>query len=147
MNSDGVTANVVPHTPTLAPIRGPSTTDSQLDVRWSFITDPILTGGSAITSYSLFINDGNGGNVFTEVMGDTLGPYTLNSIVITSGIASGATYNLKYKVKNIYGFSQFSPIASITSMTIPGAPTNVAVTYNLDQVEIDWTAPAFTGGF
>jgi len=55
-------------------------------------------------SYSLYIDDGNGGDFF-EVDGDTKSVYTLNSIVIQSGIASGATYRLKYKVKNIYGFS------------------------------------------
>lgn len=55
-------------------------------------------------SYSLFIDDGNGGD-FYEVMGDTLSVYTLNSIVVQSGITSGATYRVKYKVSNIYGFS------------------------------------------
>ena len=55
------------------------------------------------------MDDGNGG-AYSEVMGDTLGAYTLNSIVISTSIVSGLTYNVKYKVSNIYGFSSFSPI-------------------------------------
>jgi len=32
-------------------------------------------------------------------------------------------------------------------MTVPGAPTGVQVSYDEDRVKIDWTSPAFTGGF
>jgi hypothetical protein len=31
-------------------------------------------------------------------------------------------------------------------MTIPGAPTGLAVSYDEDRVKIDWNAPVFTGG-
>jgi hypothetical protein len=31
-------------------------------------------------------------------------------------------------------------------MTIPGAPTALAVSYDEDRVKIDWSAPVFTGG-
>ena len=44
---------------------------------------------------------------FTSVVGYT-SPYTLDSILITSGITSGATYGFKYRVENIYGWSAFS---------------------------------------
>jgi len=93
------------------------------------VTDLFLAGGSPIISYALFIDDGNGGD-FREVDGDTKSFYTLNSIIIQSGIASGASYRLKYKLRNIYGFSQFSPIATIIAMTVPGAPTNIIVQYD-----------------
>lgn len=146
MNTVGAVAKVVPHTPTQAPTRGLLTSDTQLEVEWEFVTDMIKAGGSDITSYSLYIDDGNGGE-FYEVDGDTKGLYTLNSIIVQSGIASGATYRVKYKVSNIYGFSQFSPISTITAMTVPGAPTGVVVFYDTDKVKIDWAQPAFTGGF
>ncbi len=32
-------------------------------------------------------------------------------------------------------------------MTIPGAPTGLAVSYDEDRVKIDWNAPVFTGGY
>jgi len=74
-------ARVVPHTPTEAPTRGSLTNDNQLEVQWEFVTDLFKAGGSPVTSYSLYIDDGNGGD-FIEVDGDTKGLYTLNSIVI-----------------------------------------------------------------
>jgi len=104
LNTQGAEAKVAPHTPTVAPTRGSLTNDNQLEVQWEFVTDIYKAGGASILSYSLFIDDGNGGE-FYEVDGDSKSLYTLNSIVIQSGIASGATYRLKYKVKNIYGFS------------------------------------------
>ena len=106
-------------------------------MQWEFVTDLLKAGSAPITSYSLYIDDGNGGD-FVEVDGDAKGPYTLNSIIIQSGIASGLTYRLKYKVKNIYGFSKFSPIATITAMTIPAAPSDVTVAYEDDKVKVSW---------
>ncbi len=84
-NTAGAVAKVVPYTPTQAPRRGPLTTDNQLDVQWDFVTDPIATGGSTITSFALYIDDGQRGS-FVEVVGDTFGDYTQNSKLIDSGI-------------------------------------------------------------
>lgn len=81
MNTMGSVARVVPHTPAEAPIRGSLTNDNQLEVKWKFVTDLYLAGGSPIISYSLYIDDGNGGD-FYEVDGDTKSDYTLNSIII-----------------------------------------------------------------
>lgn len=136
---------MVPVTPQTSPFRGPLSTDSSLEVDWNFITDSTLTGGSPIITYSLFIDDGNGGS-FSEVCGDTISNYTQNSIIISSGIQSGFTYRVKYMVGNIYGFSPFSPISTITAMTIPGAPTSVVVANDQADVQITWQSPAFTGG-
>ena len=58
---------------------------------------------------------------FTSVVGYT-SPYTLDSILITSGITSGTTYGFKYRVENIYGWSAFSQIAYIQASTTPSAP-------------------------
>ena len=106
----------------------------------------ILSGGSPIISYSLYIDDGNNG-AFTEVVGDTIGDYTLDSVLISTSITSGATYRMKYKVKNIYGFSLFSPIATIIAMSTPGSPGIPSTAYDsADNVVVSWTAPVFTGG-
>lgn len=84
------------------------------------------------------MDDGNGGS-YTEVVGDTLGDYTLNSIVISTSITSGLTYNVKYKVKNIYGFSSFSPIGSIVAMTTPGSPGTPTTADSGANVVVSWT--------
>jgi hypothetical protein len=55
-----------------------------------------------------------------EVVGFTT-PYTMNSIIITSGITSGVTYRLKYRDHNALGWSDFSPVAQILAATVPTA--------------------------
>jgi hypothetical protein len=66
------------------------------------------------------MDDGQGGN-FVEKVGYTT-PYTLNSILITSNIASGRTYKFKYRAQNIHGWGEFSDEAEILAATIPSAP-------------------------
>jgi len=65
-NTVGVLAQVVPHAPTSAPVRGASTTESQIEATMATVTS---TGGSPIISYSLEINDGSG---FVSVAGDPI---------------------------------------------------------------------------
>lgn len=144
LNTVGSVAKVVPHTPTQAPTRGSNTNDGQLDVQWEFVTDIQLAGGADFTGYALYRDDGKGGD-FIQVQ-ETQPTYTLNSVTLSTGIQSGLTYRVKYTVSNIYGESQFSPISTITAMTVPGAPQQVIVDYDEDRVRVDWTAPAFTGG-
>ena len=49
-----------------------------------------------------------GGN-FVESVGYT-NLFTLNSVLVTSGIQSGNLYRLRYRVHNSQGWSEYSPI-------------------------------------
>jgi hypothetical protein len=51
-------------------------------------------------------------------------PYTLNSILVTTGIFSGRTYKVRYKAYNIHGWSSYSPEGNILAATLPGAPAS-----------------------
>lgn len=59
------------------------------------------------------------------------------------------TYTVKYKVKNIFGWSTaYSPTLSILAATVPSEPLNVASTNSAvdTSVRISWDAPTNSGG-
>jgi hypothetical protein len=89
-------------------------------VYWAYLTGTD-TGGSAIVSYELDINDGAGGTTFTAEVG-FLTPYTLNNILLSTSITSGATYVFKYRDQNIFGWGLFSPETSLIAATTPDSP-------------------------
>lgn len=85
-----------------------------------------------------------GGN-FVEVVGYTT-LYTLNSILVTSGIQSGKTYRLRYRAHNSQGWSEYSPIGEILAATIPGASSQPTTQVAGVNVVISWEQPLLTGG-
>lgn len=77
------------------------------------------TGGTDITSYALFWNQGSGVN-FVEVVG-----YTTDNLIQSAtknGLTNGGSYDFYYMVKNIYGWSTPSPTVTIYSAKAPDAP-------------------------
>lgn len=77
-------------------------------------------GNSAIISYQLDIDDGEGG-AFRPVGG--YDPISLKTIYsIREGIVRGRTYRLRYRTLNGVGFSQYSPLLYATAANVPGAP-------------------------
>ena len=93
------------------------------------------------------MDDGLGGN-FVEKVGFS-SSYTLNSILITSNIASGRTYRFQYRAQNIHGWGAFSEIAEILAATIPSVPVGEPGT-SIDEfetrVKLQWQAPSNLGG-
>lgn len=104
-------------------------------------------GGSAIISYSLEVDDGAGGSFIEIVGGSPLSaPYTLNSKVVTTAVASGATYRVRYRTYNVHGWGDYSPEGSITAATVPDSTDEPSLTISGTDVLISWTAPSDTGG-
>lgn len=96
-------------------------------------------GGSDITSYNLEWDSGTG-NTFTEVVG-----YSSDNLVLIAtetGLTAGSLYKFRYRVKNIYGYSGYSPEVSIYSAKVPDAPGQPTVNANGLNVDIDWSAPS-----
>ena len=58
----------LPHKPSTPPTRNSATTDSQLVVDWTSLTDP-LNGGSSIISYHLQYDDASNGAIWTDLVG------------------------------------------------------------------------------
>jgi hypothetical protein len=66
--------------------------------------------------------------------------------VISSGITAGNSYSFRYKVKNLFGFSQdYSPLLNVIAATVPDAPSSVTVSLDNLNIDITWTTPNSNG--
>ena len=83
----------------------------------SFVKNAVSNGGSAITQYKLFIDNGNGG-IFTPV----ITPSLLATKAFISNLKIGSSYRLKYQAGNINGFGEFSNVANILIAVTPNPP-------------------------
>ena len=138
-NTNGVLTQVPPHTPTSAPTRGSLTNENQIEVLVSTVS---ATGGSPLLSYSIEINDGSG---FVSIGGDPV--YQLSQdLLTTTPLTSGVTYNFRYRVANIFGWSGYSPEVLIIANTVPTQPLSVTTSNMMTQVVIAWQQSASTGG-
>jgi hypothetical protein len=108
---------VKPHTPQTRPRRGVLTNEAQIEV---LIDSVAANGGSAIESYSVEINDGTG---FKPYVGDLTDNLSLETIA--TGLSSGVMHNLRYRAKNVHGWSDYSPSELIVANTLPSKPLNV----------------------
>lgn len=77
-------------------------------------------GGNAILSYSVVINDGNG---FVSFVGEIID--SLSLAPRATSLTSGVTYNLRYKARNVHGWSDYLPSELIVANTVPSKPLNV----------------------
>lgn len=104
----------VPATPTNAPVTDPSVTSTELiKIDIDEITND---GGSPILSYSLEIDDGNGGDFkiyYGELSNSLSRTYTLNDV------NRGHIYRTRYRTRNIVGYSDYSPIGYIQAAKVP----------------------------
>jgi hypothetical protein len=110
----------VPHQPTAAPARGTLTDEGQIHLEFGAL-EGTATGGSAILSYVVLWDEGQGG-AFSPVVGDT-SPNLLTSIVITQGVSSGVEYRFKYFGRNTHGDGAESDEVSVLAATVP-SPMN-----------------------
>lgn len=103
------------------------------------------TGGSAILSYNLAIdNSGTGSGSYSEVVGESSD--SLATTIEITGLTSGQDYALKYRAKNIHGWGDYSAFVVITLAEKPGIPTSVQTANNGVNVDITWVAPSSNGG-
>ena len=143
-NQSGAVIQVVPHAPLTIPTRGGQTGTSQIEVHFDEITED---GGSPILSYALEIDRADGAG-FTVAVGDPVDSLD-TTILITDSISSGQFYPLRYRARNVHGWSEYSqPDAQILASSVPSEPLNI-VTSNVPlstTVTITWDAPLDSGG-
>lgn len=101
-----------------APIKDPSSTESQIVVTWSPLTLPADTGDSTILSYNLEWDFGSG---YQSLIG--LSTNSLATSFTVSSVSAGTSYNFRLKAKNIYGFG---PYSSVTTIVASGIPSQMA---------------------
>jgi hypothetical protein len=90
VNTVGATAKTIP-AQMAAPTRGTDTTTSRIEVDWSLFSTSAETGDSAITSYELRWDAGDGNTPDTVLVGAT-SDYTSSSFTVSSSVASGLSY-------------------------------------------------------
>ena len=125
------------------PLEQPSRVDSLSQVNTITVLLPevadfsLQAGGAQITSYNLEYNQGLGSDYF-EVTGETQ-EQLLTQITVST--TPGLTYSFRYRLKNIFGFSQhYSPPVEIKSATAPDAPTDLLSEVSGRNVRISWAA-------
>ena len=122
-----------PGTPTVIKAQ---TDSSQITVTWTATSD---NGGTAITSYEVWYNQGPITNTFivnSEVSSAT------TTETITS-VASGDPYIVKIVAKNRLGSSEDSGSVTVYAASVPDAPqapSRVAGTNAQTTIDIEWTA-------
>jgi hypothetical protein len=105
-----------------APSNGPTdvfavTNDTEIMVEYEEMTTDYEKGGHIILSYNLQMDDGAG--LWHDVHG--FDAYVLNLDALVPA-TQGITYSFKYRVKNLYGWSDFSPVTQILAATLPSRP-------------------------
>lgn len=101
-------------------------------------------GGSTITSYNIEWDQGLGG-AFSELVG-----FSTNSMLTTytiTGLTSGNDYKFRYRVENLFGYSDYSPEVTLTAKAIPDQVATPSSFVNSGtNVVITWVAPNANGG-
>jgi hypothetical protein len=113
VNSSGVVIQTTPTKPPTAPANGTSTSNTQIHVTWNNLVSPD-NGGSIITNYEVFINDGQGGTVYTSIYSGTG-----TSTIYSTSIVQMRTYLVKYRGDNIHGTGIESDTTGILAATVP----------------------------
>ncbi|MFM8283247.1 MAG: fibronectin type III domain-containing protein, partial [Planctomycetaceae bacterium] len=115
--------------------------DSRVTLSW---TAPAATGGSPITDYLVEYRVAAAGS--TSWTPFTRSPSTATSAVITP-LVNGVGYVFRVTAINAAGpGTPSTSTATLTPVTVPGAPTGVVATGGDGQATLSWAPPASTGG-
>lgn len=102
------------------------------------------SGGSQILSYQIDYDLGSNSAFWQELKGFSANDDTL--FVIKTSLTISSEYRVRYRAKNIYGWSDYSEITSIYTIMVPDV-TSSAVSTELvgTNVVFSWTAPSERG--
>jgi hypothetical protein len=76
-------------------------------------------GGSPVLSYSLEIDDGNGG-AFKTLYGDSVDTMSLSFLF--KEVERGLNYRARYRLRNVIGWSNYSPVGHLLAASVPSQP-------------------------
>jgi titin len=135
---------VVPHKPN-TPRRAAQTHETQIELEYDALTG-VATGGSPILSYVVKWDQGTGS--YVNLAGD-LTPNLATTVLFTTGISSGVSYEFKIYGRNVHGDGVESDPVTILAATVPAPmnPPTISAAYVNSPVKfrISVTAP-YSGG-
>lgn len=140
-----VLAAVVPGRP--AAPQFVSATATTITLQFSIPED---AGGSPLTLFELYVNDGNDSNDPATLVST----YTTNSLTHTlttaaDALTTGLIYKFKFRAINSIGNSEYSDTARyalVATPTAPSAPTNLVAQTSETQIGFEWAQVALTAG-
>ena len=125
------------------------TTASVIYITYSIVRD---NGGSDITHYNIYIDDGLGGAYSAAINNNLLLSFNTGML----SLISGRTYRFKYSATNSEGDGPTSDETSILMAAKPGVPTSIlrvvssagtsTDTPNAGDIKIQWNPPSDNGG-
>ena len=131
-NEGGELARTVP-LPPLPPTEGALTTENELQVDWVAVTGSD-TGNSEVLTYSLWWDNGDGGDPTVELLED---------LVFTeyiTGLLPGS-YRFMVRANNIYGYGEWSEVAEIRASYVPDVLATMTVKLNYPYFDFAWAEP------
>jgi len=103
-NSAGVRVQTIPHTPLPMTADLANTDTTQATVSMTALVDLVQTGGSPIVSYSLEWDQGTNGASFVALNG--VDSNNIQLLYVAQDLTAGSTYKFRYRVRNIFGWSE-----------------------------------------
>jgi hypothetical protein len=137
-NTSGLDVMGPPLTPANIEIDDASSDESQIALD---LPQPTIqnTGGSAITSYHLQWDRGEGLGVFYTIYGED--PYDTTQRYVATTVTAYVQYKFKYRTRNIFGWSSYSAETIAVPGIPPLPPTNTeTINYGLG-VKVQWISP------
>ena len=74
--------------------------------------------------------------------------YDSDSLVLSytrGGLSTGATYKFRYRVRNVYGWSEYSQVLTAVATRVPSKPQQPSTTNSGTAITIAWVEP-YNGG-
>jgi uncharacterized membrane protein len=94
------------------------TSNTQIQIEWTALTTLAQTGGSDITSYNVYWDQGSLVDEWVSLIGEG-SDYTSTSYIITTGVTEGETYTFKVRAENRWGYGAFSSVTQILAAAVP----------------------------
>lgn len=132
----------VPLKPSTTPSRGPQTTTSQIHV----LIDPLTgnaTGGAPILSYEINYDSGTSFAEWTSLKGFYSNDLSL--FYIQGGLIINLPYAIRYRAKNVFGWSEYSDYSLIYTIMTPDQAEPVTSALIGTNVMFSWIEPDSRG--
>lgn len=118
-----------------------SSTSSTIHLEWF---DPVSNGGTPISDYQIYWDNGSSGSQFELLASTTLG---MNSYFQQSGLEAGVYYTYKIRAVNHIGASPSSKSLKVVASSAPQPPVSLTrVNSTMTSVTFAWEENQNNGG-